>query len=563
MVFKKKRNMYVVILANKTIPNEDIALTIQHLPSKIRECKVIWREEDLEERYEVLLYPGERLLRIVEEDDDSKAPEGSSSGLCQSLLQHKDFLKRKAVRGSRRCIIEMSKHTPGFLDVDILLQGNIHSLETGFLDRHPRAFEGYYKLALLYLKQNDHHKSYKYLQMASSFRHDIDTDLGWVEDWHGIQFNVNCSIVSYYVGQIQEGKNHLDRILFSEHSSYYQNAYTNYEYYAQPLEVLWTKKYPCSDYKDRLPSSVQDYTSLNPSLLPYREDMFFLNLRIVNWKVNPVGFNQYTSPHPKGKFKTKNMLGIVNSKGEWHQSPVLIEKASDLDLKKVRKHHIDGFEDCRLFHWDEASHQIHFITNYSKNNRIAATRLSIGTIDITTLDQPQYTSLDSLYGYGEDQTQKNWLIYNTYTSEHGDLIQDAVYAYEPFQRIQIKEHKVRVLEEKDTSPLKFGKWRGSGGPVPFGDGYLMIVHEVYLKHHRGRRYLHRFVYLDKDFTPRKCSGLWYLESQDIEYVSTLQKIPQEETYLIGYGLCDACACLSAVTKISIEKQLLPLDTFLL
>jgi hypothetical protein len=511
--------------------------------------------------------------------------------LCKLSTKDKQYVKWQ-YRGeiSRAVNIIISEYTPEYKFLEFLV-GDKQEDEEGLknlLNTYPDNFELYFQLGKLALSRNDRKQAFEYLMKAKEYRHKILQNIGCIPIHRSYMYEVLMGIVAFYVQQYEIGKLALDRLLFNNLAQkYHNNAYFNYEFYVQPIQTEWTKKYPCSSLI--LPESIQEYTSLNPSLLPRDDNSFFLNLRIVNWNVNPIGYNQYHSPHPKGKFKTKNLLGVIDHEGNWIQEPQLIQKTKSLEqsIDKLRQSHIDGFEDCRLYHYNKEKQTCSFITNYSKNHPHLATQLSLGKIDVSDTKNPKYTELSPILGYGEKQVQKNWLIYKTEIQdieepEEGSSKSphfayqensEAIYFYYPFQRIQISKNgeefpQSRLIHKHSTEPLNFSAWRGSAGPIPFGntDMYVMVVHEVYFKEHSGRRYLHRFVFLNQEYDPIGCSHLWYIESKDIEYVSTLQmtknKSTQEINYLIGYGLCDSCACISSIKHEIIQNMFIPMKNFI-
>lgn len=420
-------------------------------------------------------------------------------------------------------------------------------------DKYKDWFEVHYRLGMLYLKQKMFKESFDEFQIARHHKSDIKYELGYVKEWrdHGLDFNQG--LCAYYAGEMDWGRFYVDRVIMKRDVSgnLVDQSYRNYEFYVKPLEIEWTKEYMVSDYD--VPEDIKSYKSLNPSLLPKGPGEFYLNIRIVNWHVNPVGFNQYTSPHPKNKFKTKNLLGVINPLGGFVSQPQLIKKADDMEWLKIRKHHIDGFEDCRLFWLGE--NRIYFISNCTKNNPSGAMKLSVGQIDVTE-GEPQYRKLTPIQGVGDDRTQKNWLIYKV-----SEGYAWAIYGYDPLTIVKINLETGQVeIESEARLPIRSGEFRGSAGPLKFKDGYLLVIHQVYLKGHGGRRYLHRFLFLDADMIPVGMSEMWYLKSKDIEYVSTMADTGDD--IIIGYGMCDRCACLSAISKSTISKMIHPITEYL-
>lgn len=61
------------------------------------------------------------------------------------------------------------------------------------------------------------------------------------------------------------------------------------------------------------------------------------------------------------------------------------------------------------------------------------------------------------------------------------------------------------------------------------------------------------IHLLRGMIPVGFSELWYLQSKDIEYVSTMLDL--RDNLLVGYGMCDRCACLSLVSKETVKRML--------
>jgi hypothetical protein len=471
------------------------------------------------------------------------------------------------LRSSKGYKIEASKATPT-TDFVKLLMVDTESSRNELKRRYPDHLETHFRIATQYYQMREFKKAFTHFQIALSLKGRLKPEMGYIPIYHQYLCQFEASLCAYYAGEFGKGRLINDRILVnpSVPNNFLARAYNNYEYYIMPLECIWRKEYVVDDMES-VPEDIKGWKSLNPSLLPVSldtipnegsfknfasySDRFFLNIRVVNWRVNPVGFNQYSSPHPKGKFKTKNLLAMIDEKGMYLQQPKLIDN-SKLEIKKLRKDHIDGFEDCRLYDFDADKNILRFIGNYTKNNPKGRMRLSLGKISLND-EIPSYVSLTPIIGYDEHLTQKNWLCYHSSPKEL-----NAIYGYDPFTIIQIDESTgIATAISQSKLPIRASEFRGSAGPVPFNDGYLLIIHQVYFKSHGGRRYLHRFIKLDKNHLPEAMSYAWYLQSKDIEYVSTMQ-LTSDGNYLIGYGLCDRCACISCVSKDVIDSMLRPI-----
>ena len=466
-------------------------------------------------------------------------------------------MKVQVDRGTQGVTILAGKHTPPN-ETLLSLQSDDERVLKEFVDKYPETLEANLKMGQWYMKQRSFEEAFHYFEKARRYRGNINKTMGWVEDCHTYLLDFEASLCAYYANKHSLGRFYTDRLLMNPNipDPLLMRVYRNYEHYVQPLTTVWSKEYVVKDMDDVV-EGIETYKSLNPSLVRRDESSFYMSIRIVNWTLNPIGFNQYFSPHPKNKFKTKNLLAVIDLEGQYIQKPKLITKGESLDLKKIRGHHIDGFEDCRLFAVDkENNNMLRFITNYTKNNPKGPSKLSIGTIDIQNPDTPHYTSLIPIMGHNDHLTQKNWLVYKV----SGDTAW-AVYHYQPFTLIEIDLTTGQAVPISEMKlPIRSNEFRGSAGPVPFLDGFLVVVHQVYFKDHGGRRYLHRFIKLDKDYVPMGISKAWYLQSKDIEYVSTM--VALSDSVLLGYGLCDKCACISAASKSVISKMIRPIEDYL-
>ena len=537
--FKVKMHACIVVKNKSKVDIEDFQETLQSLKSQgFETCNV---KEYPNVEADVWLFNGEKITKPLKN--------------CNSIVQFNEVF-REEERGRSSYLISSSKNTP-IPKFVLSLADNEMNATKKFLIDYPKCLESHYKYAMLCMQNHDYKTAFEHFETGRKWLNKPLKSEGWVNSWHQYNFDFESSICAYYAQEHDKGQWYTDRVIVNKNvpQSLLSRTYQNYEFFIKSLQVLWTKEYFVQDMEE-IPSILEGYKSLNPSLIPHPNGTFYLNLRIVNWSVNPVGFNQYTSSHPKNKFKTKNILGIINEEGNYVQKPQLVSKIIPF-IGKVRSHHIDGFEDCRLFASSQEEDTLHFITNCTKNNPKGDMRLSVGTIALSKDSSPKYTSLIPITGYGDDITQKNWLLYD----KEGTKAQ-AIYGYNPFTIIEIDlETGIATPISQAHFPIRSGEFRGSAGPVPFEDGYLLVIHQVYYKAHGGRRYLHRFIKLDSAFLPTKISMAWYLQSDNIEYVSTMQALSSGKI-LIGYGLCDKCACITCVETKTISEMLRPITDYL-
>lgn len=165
--------------------------------------------------------------------------------------------------------------------------------------------------------------------------------------------------------------------------------------------------------------------------------------------------------------------------------------------------------------------------------------------------------------YIKDQTYKNLLFYvqNLKGSYILPLNKDdahyAIYEYDPSVINKINEENgVCQAIFQDKPSHDFSNFHESGGPIEFDDGYLMIVHECVVD---GQcYYLHRFLYLDKNFNIKKLSDPFVFLLKGIEFCCGMTLDPSVKRCIIPIKYEEMKACLFFVDLDTIRSLLKPL-----
>jgi hypothetical protein len=104
----------------------------------------------------------------------------------------------------------------------------------------------------------------------------------------------------------------------------------------------------------------------------------------------------------------------------------------------------------------------------------------------------------------------------------------------------------------------FTQFRGSAGPIPFDNGYLILVHEVVHFADHSRCYLHRFVYTDHRFFIKKASKPFTFLHQGVEFCGSMTFNHEGSHIIFAIGIEDSKAYLCSVDLKTIRSQLAPL-----
>ena len=135
----------------------------------------------------------------------------------------------------------------------------------------------------------------------------------------------------------------------------------------------------------------------------------------------------------------------------------------------------------------------------------------------------------------------------------------AIYSCDPFTVFKLDTNSgdcETILEYKPDHD--FSGFRGSAAPIKYSDGYLMVAHEIAQMPDESRNYLHRFVFLDKDFVIQQVSRPFIFFHQGIEFCCSMTLNHAETELIMGVGIEDGEAYLLSVDLETIASLLNPL-----
>jgi predicted GH43/DUF377 family glycosyl hydrolase len=284
---------------------------------------------------------------------------------------------------------------------------------------------------------------------------------------------------------------------------------------------------------------------MNPSIIK-TETGYLLILRSVNYTQE--GAKVFKTIDLTGVFRTKNFLISYDHNFQLLSQHEIVE---NLTRERIRAFNVEGIEDCRLFDfngrpWFSCTT---FDTNPHSNLQISLCELAESGVDKTI----QVEKLIPLKGPDLTRCEKNWLPFMK------DGVVHLVYSSDPFviyrPNLQTGECET-VLHSEQT--LDFSRFRGSAAPIAFDDGYLMLVHEVAFLHDYFRCYLHRFVYLDKNFVVQKLSTPFTFLHQGVEFCISMTMDHSGKELILPIGFEDREAFLCFIELDSVRSLLKPL-----
>ena len=299
------------------------------------------------------------------------------------------------------------------------------------------------------------------------------------------------SIVSFYLKKMDEGYDACDKVILSPYAPWQNRNVTlnNQSFYMKKLD--FARKITVNYDMPR------DYIASSPSIVA-NKDGFLLNLRGVNYSIDKTGAYIIRDPH--NIVRTRNFLLTLDNN-------LNVERGVELkDVSGVPLYpkNILGVEDIRLFGTNE------FLCTYLEVNDSRTPQICYGHYDPETGDIDRIVPLKV---GTELKCEKNWMPCIIDGEVH------FIYTVSPLRlyKLDCESGAVTLIKEGFLSDpaIKLDDFRGSGGMIPYKDGWLGTIHQVY--HANPRKYFHRFIWYDAAFTTMKYSDVFYFESPGIEF----------------------------------------------
>jgi len=243
-----------------------------------------------------------------------------------------------------------------------------------------------------------------------------------------------------------------------------------------------------------------------------------------------------TTHHPQGIIQTRNFLLELDDDLSICRTTEVVEKVN----RYVHPSTYQGLEDPRIFLyqgelWFTATT---WDTQVERVGRITLCRLN---------SEYEVNFFLPLVGPNSKRIEKNWIPYEN-DGLHLLYLYSPLLVYTPDLTTGI----CKLVTCKKT-PSSWEKLRGSGGVIKYADGIVVMVHEVH--HSPTWIYLHRFLWLEEDYSGAKLTQPFYFTHLGVEFAAGIAEEPKTGNLIITSGLRDAESVVIKVPRTAVENLL--------
>ncbi len=410
---------------------------------------------------------------------------------------------------------------------------------------NPNRAESIRKIATYYRLNGQNEIAYMFARHGWRIPQKEDKNLFPYPPLQDYQFDEELSVAAYYTRFRDEGYTASNDLILRRDAPYYikDQGYRNILFYVQNIKGRYQQV--------RLPlpyiteGSDEKYYPMNPSI-QRTEDGYKVICRAVNF--TQMGAKHFHTNDPDGIFRTKNFLVYFDKEFNQLTHQEIVE---DLPREHHRTFIIEGLEDCRIVGFDDHSW---FSCSTFDTNPSGAIQITLCKMENKGTEGPvKVEKFLPLIGPDPNRHEKNWLPFVKDNQLHFIYSSDPFTIYKPDLETGICETVFQYTPDYD-----FSRFRGSASPVPFDEGYLMLIHEVVQHPDYTRTYLHRFVYLNDDFHVEKVSKPFIFNHIGIEYCLSMTIDHENKHLVMPVGIEDREAFLAFVDLDEVRSLLFPL-----
>jgi FkbM family methyltransferase len=385
-----------------------------------------------------------------------------------------------------------------------------------------------YTLARHYRIKSSHMKSYQCAKWGLKLITDKNNKNYSNESLQKIYLlHEELSIVTCYIRKHDEGLYYAELVILSPYAPF------NTINLAASNERFYINKFPTKNNTSaktiKYHELKNNFISSSSSLIQHN-NKYILNLRSVNYRINKQG--EYDILDLKSVVKTTNYLLTLDTNLNIFDSTEII----DFSTGERYSNNITGMEDMRLIpgnNFEGFCVSVDMRPDFCPRVCYFAGEFANGVIS---------TLKELIIDGFPVQCEKNWLPFYIENSLH------FIYSFQPFRLYSLDKEtfQCKLVHEKVLTEQNIGGFRGSTPPIPFENGWLMLIHDIHYA--KPRFYRHRFVWLNKEFTSIKFSTPYYFEQIGIEYSLSICPSYTENDYYITYSVNDASTKIITITK---------------
>lgn len=333
------------------------------------------------------------------------------------------------------------------------------------------------------------------------------------------------SIVAYYLGLLEEGYEACESILLSDLVpwSIKNSTLSNQGFYMSRLPV---RKIICIQLDNTI---LREYKESSTAIIP-NGNGYKCNIRLVNYSINEQG--GYDIKDKNNIVRTRNILAIMDNTLTINSTVELQDKSGI----KLYPSNILGVEDIRLFGENQ------FFCTYLEVNSSRTPQVCYGEYNSLTGHIIKIIPLSMTL---QLQCEKNWMPFINNEEIY------FIYSMNPFTLCHLNSGNGNITVINTNYRSGNYDFRGSSNLIPYKQGWLCTVHQVCYS--SPRKYFHRFIWFDKDFTCMKYSKVFYFTSVGIEY--NLSICHSEDGLLVPYSEKDNTSKIAIIDYIVIDEYL--------
>ena len=268
-------------------------------------------------------------------------------------------------------------------------------------------------------------------------------------------------------------------------------------------------------------------------------DGFVLAVRAVNYILTPDGYhNKRDRDEPyRSRVLLLHLDGELSAMASFEA-----ELPGDLPMRSSAAL---GFEDPRPFAWRD---QLWCVAATRQLNEEARAEMVLARIDESQPGRCALTDWRVLASGLPVRWEKNWM-----PQVVGDELR-FVCTVDPTRVLT----EAGVVLRDEAAAVAAEDFRGGSQAVPFDDGWLMVIHQAEVVNDK-RRYLHRFIWFDRDNIFRRLSRRFYLRRMGYEFVAGMAWHPNADRIVISFSVHDTEPQLAVIAAADIRAALLSID----
>lgn len=358
------------------------------------------------------------------------------------------------------------------------------------------------------------------------------------------QFDEELSIVSFYTQFRDDGYIAASDLLLKRNVPYgiRQQTGRNLLFYLEPLKDAI---YLPVEFERPLLKGEMRWNPMNPSIWKTK-DGYEVICRTVNYVQKEA--REFHTYDENGIFRSRNFLLQFDCDFRLLSQQEITE---DQPRPKFGNSLVQGLEDCRLFEWQN---NLWFTCTTTDTNPTGSFQISL--CQIAKEPTKNFSWVDFLLplkGPDPCRCEKNWLPF----------VQDEnlyfIYSFDPLVIYETNLYSGDCKTVRHIQPeYDFSSFRGSAGPIPFLEGFLVLIHEVVYFPESSRNYMHRFLFLDKEFRVSKASKPFIFKHKGVEFCSSMCWDHLNKKIILGVGIEDREAWFCLLDANDIRSLLRPL-----